>query len=202
MLRSSRSMASLVRALMLSAPLVGAVAAATMTVGCKDESQPEYWVEKLSDRTWQANAVKRLEQFFDDTFTRTNKDLTAPDMKALADKVVEPLSKTYVTSYGDLDDKTRETMIKLIASFRDKRGEPALKKAFDEFAKTGRRAEDVKWAARAAGEMKLDSLADGIVQAFDKLKASSKEGAGVYRDLNEAMLHNPSPSLRDLLKTN
>lgn len=200
MLRSSRTLASLVRVLLLSTPTLSTAFALT-AVGCKDESQPEYWVDKLSEPAWQANAVKRLEQFFDDTFTRTNKDLTAPDMKALADKLVDPLTKLYTTNYDSLDDKTRESVIKLVAAFRDKRGEPALKKAFEEFAKTGKNGEDVKWASRAAGDMKLPSLQDPMVQAFDKLKASSKEGGNVYRDLNEAMLKNASPSWSGLLKT-
>lgn len=186
---------------MLVAPAVTVtIAASAVLSGCKDESQPDYWVDKLSDRAWQANAVKRLEQFFEDTFTRANKDLNAPDMKALADKVVEPLTKTYTDNYSDLDDKTREDLIKLVASFRDKRGEPALKKAFLEFAKSGKGAEDVKWAARAAGDMKVDGLAEPMGQAFDKLKASSKEGANVYRDLNEAMVKHPSPAWSGLLK--
>ncbi len=122
-------------------------------------------------------------------------------MKALADKVVEPLSKMYVDDYGDLDDQTRESALKLIAAFRDPRGEPALKKAFDEFAKTGKGEADVRWAARAAGEMKLPGLAEPMVQAFDKLKAATKEGAYVYRDLNEAMLKMPSPSWSGTLKS-
>jgi len=201
MLRSSRTVAALARALLLSTPTLGIALVSTVVVGCKDESQPDYWVEKLQEPAWQANAVKRLEQFFDDTFTRTNKDLNAPDMKALADKVVEPLTKAYVDGYASLDDKTRESVIKLIGSFRDKRGEPALKKAFDEFSKSGKNAEDVKWASRAAGEMKLAALSDPMGQAFDKLKAATKEGAGVYRDLNEAMLKNPSPTWAGLLKT-
>ncbi|HEX7671326.1 MAG TPA: HEAT repeat domain-containing protein [Polyangiaceae bacterium] len=200
MLRSSRTVATLVRTLLLSTPTVTAMAAAITLVSCKDESQPEYWVEKLQDPAWQANSVKRLEQFFEDTFTRANKDLASPEVKALADKIVEPLTKTYVDQYASLDEKTRESLIKLVASFRDKRSEPALKKAFDEFAKSGKGGDDVKWAARAAGEMKLDSLSEAMGQAFDKLKASTKEGASVYRDLNEAMLKHPSPAWSGILK--
>lgn len=201
MLRSSRTVASLVvRSLMLTAPAVSVIATSMVVSGCKDENQPDYWVDKLSDRPWQSKAVARLEQFFEDTFSRANKDVNAPEMKALADKVIDPLTKTYTESYADLDDKTREGLVKLIAAFRDKRGEPALKKAFEEFAKSGKGADDVKWAARAAGEMKADGLAEAMGQAFDKLKASSKEGADVYRDLNEAMLKHPSPAWSGLLK--
>jgi HEAT repeat protein len=200
MLRSSRIVASLIRALTLSAGTVTTVAVASLVVACKDESQPDYWVDKLQDRAWQGSAVKRLEQFFEDTYTRANKDLTAPELKALADKIVEPLTKLYVDNGADLDDKTRESVLKLAASFRDKRAEPALKKAFEDFAAKGK-GEDIRWAARAAGDMKLDGLSDSIIKAFDKLKASTKDGAAVYRDLNEAMLKNPSPSWSGLLKT-
>lgn len=200
MFRSSRTVATLIRSLLLSSATVTATAAlATTLVGCKDESQPEYWVDKLNDRAWQANAVKRLEQFFEDTFTRANKDVSSPEVKALADKIVEPLSTLYVNSYGDLDDKTRESVIKLIASFRDKRGEPAFKKAFDEFAKNGKGAEDVRWAARAVADLKLDSVAESEGQAFDKMKAG-KVSSSDYIDLRESMLKHPSPSWVNLLK--
>lgn len=200
MLRSSRTVATLLRSLLLSSVSVTAAATvATTLVGCKDESQPEYWVDKLSDRAWQANSVKRLEQFFEDTFTRSNKDVTSPDVKALADKVVEPLTNLYVQSYGDLDEKTREAVIKLIASFRDKRGEPAFKKAFDEFAKSGKGADDIRWAARAVADLKLDGTAESMGQAFDKLKAS-KVSSSVYIDFRESMLKHPSPSWANLLK--
>lgn len=201
MLRFPRSVASLVRALALAAPTtVSVIAVPVVLSGCKDENQPDYWVDKLSDRAWQGKAVARLEQFFEDTFSRSNKDLTAAEMKALADKVVDPLTKLYTEGYADLDEKTREATIKLIAAFRDKRGEGAMKKAFEEFAKSGKGADDVKWAARAAGEMALDGVSEAMGQAFDKLKASSKEGASVYRDLNEAMLKHPSKGWSGLLK--
>ena len=193
MLRSSRIVARLAYALSLTAYSVTTVAVATSVVGCKDESQPDYWVDKLQERAWQANAVKRLEQFFEDTYTRANKDLASEEMKKLADKVVEPLTKLYVDSYSDLDDKTRESVIKLIASFRDKRGEPALKKAFEEFAAKGK-GDDVKWAARAASDLKLEGLQEPMLKAYDKLKAATKDGMAVYRDLNEAMVKFPSPA--------
>jgi hypothetical protein len=200
MLRSSRTVATLLRSLLLSSATATVTAVvATSVVGCKDESQPEYWIDKLSDRAWQANSVKRLEQFFEDTFTRSNKDVNSADVKALADKVVEPLTNLYVNSYGDLDEKTRESIIKLIASFRDKRGEPAFKKAFDEFAKSGKGADDVRWAGRAVADLKLDGTAESMGQAFDKMKAA-KVSSSVYIDFRESMLKHPSPSWANLLK--
>jgi hypothetical protein len=200
MVRSSRTLVSLIRALMVPAVVAGGGAAlVTSVTACKDESQPEYWIEKMEDRAWKPRAVKRLEQFFEDAYTKANKDLESEDVKTLAGQILEPLVQNYVNSYADLDEKTRESLIKLIASFRDKRGEPAFKTAFEEFAKRGRGADDVRWASRAYADLKADSLGDSIILAFDKLRAS-KDGASAYRDLNEAMLAHPLKSWSGTLK--
>ena len=153
MLRSSRTVVSLVRSLVLgTATTTTATVMVTslLVVGCKDESQPDFWVEKLSDAAWKARAVKRLEQFFEDAVTKNGNDVKAAQVQELINKAVDPLTKCYVDDYAALDSKTRVSLIQLLASFRDKRTEPALKKAFEEFIKTPATAKDesdVKWAA-------------------------------------------------------
>jgi HEAT repeat protein len=192
MLRSSRVTASLIRSLMLGTAMTVATAAVSTTlVGCKDESQPEYWAEKLEDAQWRPRAVKRLEQFFEDAVTRANKDVKDKDVQALLDKIAEPLTKTYVDGYDQMDTKTRVSLIKLLASMRDKRTEPALKKAFDEFAKRPKSTkdeQDIKWAAIAAADLKSPALAQPMLDAFQKMKASTMLGGIAYRDVNEAMV--------------
>jgi hypothetical protein len=191
MLRTSRTLASLIRSLVLgTAATTTTVLVASTVVGCKDESQPEYWTDKLQDTAWRARAVKRLEQFFEDSMTKAGNDLKAPAVQDLINKTVEPLVSTYVSAYDQMDTKTRVALIKLIAAYRDPRIEPALKKAFDDFAqkpKTGKDDQDIKWAARATGDMKLESLAMPMLETFMKLKTSSMLGGVVYKDLNDAM---------------
>ena len=131
MLRSSRRVASLIGALMLgSATPAAVVGAALSATGCKDESQPEYWVDKLNEPTWRARAVNRFEQFFEDSLTRANKNLKAPEVQELINKSVEPLTKAYVEGGDQLDPKSRVALIKLLSGYRDKRADPAFKKAF------------------------------------------------------------------------
>jgi len=198
MTRSSRAIATLIRSLLLgTAAATLSVSAVSTLSGCKDESQPEYWVGKLEDNSWRPRAITRLQQFYDDTLDKAQKKQDAPEVQALLTKIIEPLTKTYVNNYNDMDSKTRVSLIKLLASFRDKRTEPALKKAFEEFAKkpTGNKDDaDIKWAVRAAGDLKLDSVGDGMLQAFLKLKASSMLGGITYRDFNEAMVQMPQKS--------
>jgi hypothetical protein len=196
MLRCSRPVLSLLQSLVLGSAPQAAVTAlvATTVVGCKDESQPEYWVEKLEDQAWRARAVKRLEQFFEDAVTRNDNDIKAQGVQDLINKTVEPLTNTYVQAYDQLDTKTRGSLIKLLSSYRDKRTEPALKKAFEEFAKrpaTSKDEQDVKWAAMATSALKLDSLAEPMLQAFSKFRASTMLGGVAFKDFNKSMLDMP-----------
>lgn len=195
MLRSSRPVVSLIRSLVLGTATTTTATmllATTAVVGCQDESQPEYWVGKLNDAAWRARAVKRLEQFFEDAVTKNGNDVKAAGVQDVVNKTVEPLTKTYVEHYDQLDTKTRTMLIKLLASYRDKRTEPALKKAFEEFAKrpaTAKDESDIKWAARAAGDLKLEGVNGPMVEAFAKMRTSTMLGGVVYRDLNTAMLN-------------
>lgn len=192
MLRSSRTIASLIRALTwTSAATIATATAATVLVSCKDESQPEYWTDKLDDVKWRPRAVKRLEQFFEDAVTKANKDTEAKQVKDLLAKVREPLMKTYIEHYDNMDTKTRVSVIKLLAAFRDPQTEPALKKAFEEFAKNPRSTkdeQDIKWAARAASDLELAGLADPILNTYLKFKASTQLGGITYKDFSAAMV--------------
>ena len=63
MLRSSRTVVSLLGSLLMSTAVTTTTATVVLSsalVGCQDESQPEYWTGKLSDAAWKARAVKRL----------------------------------------------------------------------------------------------------------------------------------------------
>ena len=182
MLRT-RATASLIRALLMAAATPVLAVSAVTLVACQDESQPEYWVEKLDDGGWRARAIKQLDQFYEDGLTRANNNADAPEMKALVDKIVVPLTNTYVKDAESLDDKARVRLIKLLATMRDPRTEPALTKAIGEFAEKGRGGEELEWAARAAADLKLSGTADEMIGAFLKLRAASEEGASVWRDM-------------------
>ena len=196
MLRTRRAAFSLISALafgtatpVLSATALGGLFfGAALVTGCQDESQPEYWVDKLNDNAQRARAIKQLDQFYEDAATRANQQGDSPELKALSEKIVVPLTKTYVEQYDNIDEKTRHRLIKLLATLRDPRTEPALTKAMSEFADKGRGGEDLKWAARAAVDLKLASVSDKMLGAFLKLRADSEEGGPVYRDLNASML--------------
>jgi HEAT repeat protein len=161
---------------------------AVALVACQDESQPEYWVEKLDDNAWRARAIKQLDQFYEDAVTRANQAGDSPELKTLVDKIVVPMTNAYVTQYDNLDEKARHRLIKLLATMRDPRTEPALQKAIGEFAEKGRGGEDLKWAARAAADLKLSSVADEMIGAYTKLRADTEEGGAVWRDMMQSMV--------------
>jgi HEAT repeat protein len=132
---------------------------------------------------------------FEGVISRSNKDMKSAPVQEFVGKTIDPLMKLYIEQYDMLDSKTRVSTIKLLADYRDKRAEPALKKAFDAFAKapkTSRDETDIKWAAQAQEELKLDGLSMPLLEAFMKLRASSMLGGVSYRDINEAMRAQPA----------
>lgn len=196
MFRTTRTAATIARSLVFgsaTAATLTTLAASTVFVACANENEPEYWIEKLQDPAWKARSIKRLGQFYEDALTKANKDENAPEVKSLLDKLVVPMTNIYVNDYDSLDENTREDLIALVASFRDPRIEPALKKALDEFGKKGRGGKDVKWASRAVRDMKLKSVAPEVLASFKKMKPSTKDGA-YYRDFNEALVAVADPS--------
>lgn len=196
MLRTTRTAAFIARSLVFgtaSAATLTTLAASTVLVACASENEPEYWIEKLPDPAWKARSIKRLGQFYEDALTKANKDENAPEVKGLLEKIVVPMTSIYVADYDSLDEGTREDLIQLVASFRDPRIEPALKKALEEFGKKGRGGKDLKWASRAVRDMKLKSLAPDVLASFKKMKPSTKDGA-YYRDFNEALVAVADPS--------
>lgn len=204
MLRPSRASIALIRSLVLgTCAATTTVVASTALVGCgPNENQPEYWLEKLSDAKFRPSAVKRLTQFLDDALTRADGNLKDESVQALLGKVVGPLTTVYVENYGDLDTKTRVSLIKLLADFRDERAVPALKKAFDEFAKRPRETkdeQDIKWAIRAYGDMGSKDLAGSVMAAFEALKAHTQLGGVTYKDYSKAMVQSPDPSWESAL---
>jgi hypothetical protein len=200
MFRTSRTTAAIIRHLMLgTAATVAAAVLVPSLVSCKSESEPDYWVDKLEDQSWRPRAIKRLEQFFEDAATKANKNMDDPAVKALLDKIAVPMTQCYVDHYADFgsDTKTRVELIKVIAGFRDKRTEPALKKALEEWVKKPTKDEeatDIRWAIRAQKDLKLPALQDLILQTFLKVEAHSALGALVYKDLRDTMVAFPDKS--------
>lgn len=175
---------------LLGSLLVGAPAAALVTlstgaiVGCADENDPETHVKKLSDPATSPQAVTRLIQFFEDAMTRDNKDRNGATVKPLLDKIVEPMTQTCVN--GDLDERTRSKLIKFLSDARDPRAEPCLVKVLKDYKPEGTE-EDVRWAVRAVGAMKLKNAAAPLVEVFTKMKASKPKASQVFRDVADAM---------------
>jgi len=199
MMRTARTNAPLLRALLFTAASTMAVSVASVgMVGCADENAPETWVKKLDDPIQRPAAVKRLNQFFEDAMTKSNKDRNDPGVKALLDKIIEPLTKTY--GEGQLDERSRIDLIKFLGDARDARTKPALIKACSGFAAgQGSSEDDVRWAAPAIGALKLEEAAPALGDAFVKLEAGTQKGSQAYKNVHDAMLQLVSPSWKGLM---
>lgn len=176
---------------------IGALLTATLLVGCDDESQPEYWIKKLDDPAKRPAAIKRLTQFYEDGLTKHNNDRNAPEMKALLDKIVTPMTQQYIK--GDLDDKTRIDLLKALANTRDIKAKDAILKAITDFAAGKANHEEMTQAANYVKVLKLKEAAGPLLDAFTKIKVSNKDLGPPYKFTRDAMLVICDPSWKGKL---
>ncbi len=200
MLRNLCKITPLLRSLVLGAATVSAVSvSSTVLVGCEDENKPEYYTKRLDDPALRPQAVKRLVQFFEDAMTRADKNREDPKVKELLDKIVPPLTKTYME--GDtIDDRTKGEIIKLLADTRDERAKPAWIKAVQEY-KPNVTESHLKAATKAIAEtgVKDPEAMDALIQAFIKFQAGRKKGNLMFRDFKKSLVDISSPSWKPQL---
>lgn len=180
--------------LLRGAVVGGALAlAAGSLMGCADENDPATHVSRLKDPATRAQAVNRLVQFFEDAMTKDAKNREGPAVKPILDQIVEPMNKTCVA--GDLDERTNSKIVKFLSDARDPRGEECLVKVLKDFKTEGGNEEDVRWACRAVGAMKLKGASAALLEVYTKLRPSKlKKVPELYRDVNDAMSDLADPS--------
>lgn len=158
---------------------------------CSDESGPSCWLHRLESPATRPSAIAHFKAVFD----RASKQ---PDHgKALIDQIVEPLTRTYVDHYSDLDVKSRVKLIRLLAELKDKRTAPALAKAFDEYARhppTDFHVNDIEWAALAQADLRLASVDDSLLRAFLAFHVHTMLGGFSYPAVNAAIVAAPQKS--------
>jgi len=172
-------------------PMLAAATCAVTVAGCADENDPMTHVDRLKDPATRPGAVNRLVQFFEDAMTRDEKNREGPTVKPLLDKIVKPMNEVCVA--GDLDERTNSKLVKFMSDARHPDGEPCLVKALKDY-KPDTTEEDIRWAARAVGALKLKSAAGPLLDVFLKMKPSKPKAQAVYRDVYDAMdaLDDPS----------
>jgi hypothetical protein len=193
MFRRSRTIAALVRHLTLG--LVGTsvvVGAGSVLIGCEDENQPEYWIKKLNDPVSQAPAIKRLGQFYTDGLNKAGNKKDDPTFSALMAKIVGPMTKIYIE--GNLDEKTRTDLLRILADMRDDRVKDAIIKATKDFAAGKATAEEMKLAAKFITSMKLQAAEGVLLDAFLHVKVKEKSTGPAYLQIKEALMTIPSKS--------
>lgn len=128
---------------------------------CDDEARPECWLQHLGGSSLRASDIERVDELL-----RASEGSAGG--KQLLDRIVEPLTRTYVEHYRELGVTTRVALIRILSKMRDPRTAPALVKAFDEYARQppgDRHERDVIWAAQAQTNLRLASVGDALLRA-------------------------------------
>lgn len=170
---------------------------ASALVACADENDPKTWVKRLDDPAQRTPAIKKLNEMFDSAMSNSGNNRDDAKVKALVDDSAEALAKTYVA--GNLDEKTRKDLMKLLAEMGDPRAAPAFAKAFQDY-EPGKNDEDVKFAAQGttrlanAGKLTDQPLIDALWDCFAKFQPSKAKSINLVKDLQAAVKTVKHPS--------
>jgi hypothetical protein len=173
------------------APLA-VLATAAPLVACDDDNDPKTWVKRLDDPAQRANAIKRLTQFYEDDMTRASNDAGAPQVKALLDAIVDPMTKQYTG--GNLDDKTRTDLMKFLGETHDSRTQPAIAKALKDF-EMGKTDDEIRVSCESINAMakagaKLEqNVLDELWAVFAKFQLSKATSERLYKALHDAVVN-------------
>jgi len=203
-MRTAHTLVCLLRLASATAGIVGplgvVVGLSGALVACDDDNDPKTWVKRLDDPAQRANAIKRLTQFYEDGMTRASNKADAPEIKALLDTIVDPLTKTYTA--GGLDEKTRVDLMKSLAEMHDARTQPAIAKALKDF-EMGKTDDETRVSCESINFMskngvKLDqTVIDELWNVFARFQISKTNSERLYHAIQDAVLQVKDPSYAD-----
>ncbi|MCP4679082.1 MAG: hypothetical protein GY854_27045 [Deltaproteobacteria bacterium] len=99
--------------------LLTVMVVASLTTGCRDENDPEYWLDQMYDRPWREKSLKTLNEIFNTAMQDNGSDLKNPNVKKLVDLYVPRLIKAFKDFTRDKFNRTE--IIKLLAQLKDER---------------------------------------------------------------------------------
>jgi len=142
-----------------------------LTTGCRDENDPEDWLDLMYDRPWREQSLKRLNEIFNKSMQENGSDLQNPKVKELVDLMVPELVKGYKEFTEDKFNRLE--IIKLLAQMNDERSVEIFESGIELDEATDSMMFQVSANAlrRQAVESALPKLIDGhklIVQARDR----------------------------------
>jgi len=121
--------------------LVGVVGAVALSGGCRDESDPNYWLGKLEDSVWRDEALRRLDSMFSDVMRENNNDRSTQPVAEFIDNVGGQLIKAYDAPYlagggGSEDVTSRNKIITLLSQMETPAALPVYLSALEDVSGT------------------------------------------------------------------
>ncbi|MFO0695593.1 MAG: HEAT repeat domain-containing protein [Polyangiales bacterium] len=164
------------------------------TVGCRPKpDDPVGQAGQLADANRRTVAIENIQRIYANALANANGDRTKPEVRAVADAVAEPLTRTFIDNPADSQNNAR--ILEIMKDMRDPRTLPALQAALDY-----RRGVTESQAIAAADTIKMMEVPAGqragvitaLMKAFDKTRASQGQEGLIQKGVVEAL-----GSLRD-----
>ncbi|MCP4197150.1 MAG: hypothetical protein GY762_08370 [Proteobacteria bacterium] len=148
--------------------LAGVMVASCLLVGCRDENDPDYWLDQMHKRAWREKSLKTLNEIFNKTMQENNSDLSSPAVQQVIDRMVPKLIDGFKAFKRDKFNRTE--IIKLLAQMKDERAA--------EVFMAGLSLEEIsdsmmfQVSANALGRLRFEQAIPVLIRAHEKIVAS------------------------------
>lgn len=161
--------------------LLGAVVFSSLVVGCRDENDPEYWLDYMYDRPWREKSLKTLNEIFNKAMQDNQSDVNSPAVKKLVDLMVPELIKGYKEFTRDKFNRTE--IIKLLAQMKD----PRAGEIFLDGLSSAEPGDSLTFqtAANAAARLGLEPAIGPILAAHQKIVTDRSRRPGATFTVSE-----------------
>jgi hypothetical protein len=142
--------------------------ASCLLAGCRDENDPEYWLDQMYDRPWREKSLKTLNEIFNKAMQENNSELSSPAVQEVVDSMVPGLIDGFKEFKRDKFNRTE--IIKLLAQMKDER-------AAEVFI-AGLSLEDIidsmmfQVSANALGRLQYEKAIPELIRAHEKIVAN------------------------------
>jgi hypothetical protein len=154
--------------------LIAVVLFASIQVGCRDENDPEYWLDYMHDRPWREKSLKTLNEIFNKAMQDSGNDYDNPEVKKLIDLMVPKLMDGFEKFTNDKFNRTE--IVKLLAQMKDPRAVPVFMQGLD-LDKTGD-SMMFQVAANALKRQATESSVPKLLEAHKKIVAARDRRPG------------------------
>ncbi len=154
--------------------LLAAFVLASLTIGCRDENDPEYWLDQMHERAWREKSLKTLKEIYSKTLKDNKNDYNNANVQEIVTLMGPKLIEGFDAFTRDPVNRTE--ILKLLAVMKYDKNADIFLKGLDLKQEGGTKMFPV--AANSVQRLNMPQALPSLLKAHDKIVADRNKRPG------------------------